>query len=61
MVRKAQALRREVMEARKGLQFEVVAEFDEVVTDLKFRNGRLTAKVGGIWHIIPDPKPTTGK
>lgn len=49
------------MEARKGLQFEVVAEFDEVVTDLKFRNGRLTAKVGGIWHIIPDPKPTTGK
>lgn len=30
-----------------------LAEFDETITELKVRNGKLTAKVGGIWHIVP--------
>lgn len=39
---------------RKGI--EVVAEFDNPVDELKMRNGRLTAKVNGIWHIVPTEK-----
>ena len=36
---------------RKGMKF--VASFDAAIDELKVRNGRLTAKVGGLWHIVP--------
>lgn len=36
-----------------------VAEFDDVVTELKVRRGKLTAKVGDVWHIVPTPPPST--
>lgn len=36
---------------RKGCEF--VASFDGEIDELKVRNGRLTAKVGGVWHIVP--------
>ena len=29
------------------------AEFDDFVEELKVRRGKLTAKSGGIWHIVP--------
>lgn len=33
--------------------FKTIAEFGEPVAELKVRNGRVTAKVGDIWHILP--------
>jgi hypothetical protein len=42
------------VEPRRG--FTVVATFAEPVTALKVRRGRLTAKVGDQWHIVPTPK-----
>jgi len=39
-----------------------VAEFDNIVAELKVRRGKLTAKSGGIWHIVPNiPKPNDHK
>ena len=30
-----------------------VAEFDKPITELKVRRGKLTAKSGDMWHIVP--------
>ena len=44
-----------VIDGYKRAGWIKVAEFDDTVTELKVRDGKLTAKSGGIWHIVPNP------
>jgi hypothetical protein len=37
---------------------KIIAEFGSPVDELKVRRGRLTAKVDGVWHIVPTGKTT---
>lgn len=39
----------------EGMRF--VASFNNPVEQLKVRNGRLIAKVDGMWHIVEAAKP----
>ncbi len=50
-----------ISEGMKRSGWTEYASFDNVVEELKVRRGRLLAKSGGIWHIVPNPPKPLSK